>query len=267
MRALNILKQYILFVSCWLACQSAFAIAGSFGSGGGGSSFSGGGYSYSHSYYGSGSGEFSGVFVLILCGIFVCIVIAGSLNSKKKYKRLQHQYDALKHQLEGDIAAAAKQDPLWQESKLRLSTSQAFYKIQAAWEARDQNIAKSYMSDKLFAHQKNMTDTMLEADQKNILDDLELTEIQILAIHDNKNDSLDKFWALLNISVIDYWVNSKTLQHVRGDQSTAVTYTQLWRFVRQQDRWVVDNIDQMVTPDDLQKIQRKSGRSSYQSAS
>lgn len=68
----------------------------------------------------------------------------------------------------------------------------------------------------------------------------------------------DQFWAHLEGSMIDYTIDDTNHRVVSGNNKKAESFTELWKFVRSGDSWVLDEIDQKVSLSDLKNFEAKS---------
>ena len=98
---------------------------------------------------GKGGGGLIGLilapFLFIYSGVITCIVW-----------RKNEQCNDL-------ITKIAKIDSSWNLNKIKSRVEVAFSKVQEAWMARDQEIAKDYMSNRLYLKHKAQTDQMIIA--------------------------------------------------------------------------------------------------------
>jgi len=139
-----------------------------------------------------------------------------------------------------------KQDPVWDPDSIKHRIAQVFFKVQQAWMARDQNLAKDCMSDAIFEKHKIQTDQMIAAHRKNVLESINLTETDIVDVEDFSDNKKDRFWVYLKGSMVDYTIDDTTDRIVSGQQKPE-EFTELWKFIRSGDNWVLDEIDQKVS--------------------
>ena len=145
------------------------------------------------------------------------------------------------------------EDPVWNLDGMKKRVEIVFLKVQEAWMERDQSIAKDYMSEALFQKHKLQTDQMLKEHKKNMLDRINLLESHIVEIADYKDNSKDAMWVYIKGSMIDYMVDDRSENKLSGDSTTPEKFTELWRFIRKENGWVLDEIQQNVSIDDLNK--------------
>jgi predicted lipid-binding transport protein (Tim44 family) len=148
------------------------------------------------------------------------------------------------------LARLEKQDPAWDLDAIRQRISQVFFKVQEAWMERDQNIARDCMSNAIFEKHKMQTDQLISQHRKNILDNINLIETDIVDVEDFADNKKDHFWVYVKGSMSDYTMDDRTDSVVSGNRE-AEDFTELWKFIRAGDVWVLDEIDQKVSLSDL----------------
>jgi hypothetical protein len=146
----------------------------------------------------------------------------------------------------------SKLDNSWDMTKIKDRIEIAFFKIQEAWMARDQEIAREYMSDGLYNKHKAQTDQMLRENRKNVLERINLKEAQVVEVADFEGDTKDNIWVYIKGSMIDYISDSQTGELISGKKDDPDTFTELWKFIKNKNnKWVLDEIDQKVEISDL----------------
>ncbi len=227
---------WLIFVSLFYIPQVLLARGGGGGGGGG-------------SVVGSGSSHVTGkemiltiifTFALILLSLFISILRQVVVIKKSiKIEKLLNQLD--------------KKDIVWNYNNMMAQIETVFFKVQEAWMKRDQGFSKSVMSDKIFNEHKAKTDLMIEESRINILSNISIEEISIFDIEKHKNIELDKFSTLIKAEMIDYEIDEKTQKVLNGSKTTTSRFTEVWRFIRFKDEWVLDEIDQRLTISDVVK--------------
>lgn len=152
-------------------------------------------------------------------------------------------------------------DSSWNFDNFKNNIETAFFKIQQAWMERDQDIAKDYLSKSLYEKHKTQTDNMIKAHEKNILRNISLLEHKMVQVSDYSDNSKDAFWVYIKGSMIDYTINDETGNKIAGKEDDESAFIELWKFIRSDNGWVVDEIDSNVTIDDVKEF--KSFSESY----
>jgi predicted lipid-binding transport protein (Tim44 family) len=148
------------------------------------------------------------------------------------------------------LAKLQKLDPVWDLDAIRRRVSEVFFKVQEAWMERDQNLAKDCMSKAIFDKHKMQTDELIAQHRRNVLEDINLIETEIVDVEDFADNKRDRFWVYLNGSMRDFMADDRTRDIVSG-KDTPEKFTELWKFIRAGDTWVLDEIDQTVSLFDL----------------
>jgi hypothetical protein len=114
------------------------------------------------------------------------------------------------------------------------------------------------MSDAIFQKHKLQTDHLIEEHHKNMLENINLAQVDIVDVEDFVDNRKDRFCAHLEGSMIDYTIDDTNNRVVSGNNTKAESFTELWRFVRSGNTWVLDEIDQKVSLSDLKGFEAKS---------
>jgi hypothetical protein len=148
------------------------------------------------------------------------------------------------------LARLEKQDTVWNLDTIRHRVSEVFFKVQEAWMERDQNLAKDCMSQAIFDKHKRQTDELIAQHRRNVLEDINLTDTDIVDVEDFADNKRDLFWVYLKGSMRDFMADDRTRDIVSGEDKVE-SFTELWKFIRQGDTWMLDEIDSTVTLFDL----------------
>ncbi|MBW6410134.1 Tim44 domain-containing protein [Clostridium weizhouense] len=207
---------------------SAFARAG----GGGHSSSS---HSSSSSSSSSGGGnlfELIGIFIVLLCIFSAVKFVFKLILDKRKAKSISV------------IKELSQNDNNWNYNNMEKDIEEAFYKVQAAWMERNQELAREYMSDKLYNKHKLETKEMRIKKEINILEDMTLLSDAPIGLQDFKGIDKDYIWVHIRAKSKDYTVDEKTSKVVEGEAHKIVHFEEYWKFIRNEYRWVLDEIRQ-----------------------
>ncbi|MDX1902495.1 MAG: Tim44-like domain-containing protein [Gammaproteobacteria bacterium] len=196
--------------------------------------------------HGGGGGGILGLILWPLMVAYSAIVSGIAINKKKHVDQL--------------LAQLSQADSVWDLSGMRNRIVEAFYALQNAWAARNQNLAKGYMSEALYLNYKAQTDAMLDRHDENVLDQINLDDFIVVDIDDFLDDTKDYFWVLMKGSMIDYHINDTTGQLISGDRDTPESFRELWQFVRENNQWVVNRINSSAGITDVAKLHAYSER-------
>lgn len=211
------------------------------GGGGGGGGFSSGGYSSSRSYSSSGGPDNPLVFIAILGG-FAFIFFCFWLHST--YKLRKNKRDA-----ERIIRELTEIDRSWNPKFIGERLNKIYFAVQKAWMERDQDLAKEYMSQRLYDEHKEQTEIMKIKHEKNILKNIRLLGFKIVEVKDYKEDSKDQLWVEIHGAIKDSTIDDRTEEVIKCEPSEQ--FKELWLLIRGETGWVLHEIDPSVTTEDF----------------
>jgi hypothetical protein len=203
-----------------LAPDCAFARAG----GGGGGSH------YSH-YGHSGRGDLI-VMLVMLPVQMLYIFVSDFLFKSKKSDAAE-----LLHRLE-------EIDPLWCESHIYARIEATFFAAQNAWTERNQDLAREFMSDRLYKKHKTQTDAMIHAQRRNVLENVNLIHADVIGVSQFSRNSNDNFYVRISGSMIDYHISTETGEIISGNPKIPEMFTEIWQFTRGDTDWLLNEIEQ-----------------------
>ena len=132
---------------------------------GGGGSYSGGSfhssYSSSSGSGGAGGGVIGGGIMgvgLILWGFVIAIV--SSISSFFAGMKIKEMIIRKNERAREMLEKIDDNDTIWDREKIRARIEEIYFAVQDAWTKRDQNIAKEYMSQRIYKKHKQQTDAM-----------------------------------------------------------------------------------------------------------
>jgi predicted lipid-binding transport protein (Tim44 family) len=210
----------LVIVSALLALGTEVALARAGGGGGGG----------------GGRGGWVSIIALPFMLIYAAIVTLKVREKSQACKEL--------------LAKLQKLDPAWDLDAIRRRVTEVFFKVQEAWVERDQNLAKDCMSQAIFHKHKMQTDQMIAQHRRNVLEDINLIETEIVDVQDFADNKRDRFWVYVKGEMRDFMADDRTRDIVSGNEDKE-KFTELWKFIRAGDTWVLDEIDQKVSLFDL----------------
>ncbi len=206
------------------------ARAGGGGSSGGGWS-SGGGSSMS----GEGGGSLIGAVIAAVFFFFSWVGTTFALIRKNIKTKIL-------------VSRLKSNDSIWDPKFIKPRVGEIYFAVQKAWMERDQDLAKEYMSKRLYNKHKSQTDAMIKKHEKNILENIRLYGIKIIEVEDYLNDSNDNLWIEIMGAIKDYTIDDRSEVELKSVADE--NFTELWRLVRHDDNWVLDEIDSEVDKND-----------------
>ena len=153
-------------------------------------------------------------------------------------------------QVKALLEKISKIDRAWDIDGLKARIEKTYFNVQIAWRDRNQDIAKEYMSERLYLKHKIQTDDMSNRGVRNVMESINLKEAKIIEVLDYRDNSKDMFWVHITGSMVDYTIIEKTGRLIEGEKKNN-SFKELWKFKRQGNTWVLDEIDQDISASDI----------------
>jgi predicted lipid-binding transport protein (Tim44 family) len=230
------------------SAAEAFARAGggnSYGGGGGGGGGSGGGGSGLFSlwpllFVGHGSGAGVIVALIILYYLYQRMQASrgGSSSSDVQEQTVTPQFMNApsrvvdEQAIASGIATIQARDPQFSAQAFLDRAQAAFFKIQQAWAARNQDLARDVMSDALYERHKMQTDQLIANHRIDVLENIVIGHAKIVSV--TPAAPFDSICIAFTASMTDYTIDENTKQIVDG-QRVPTTFTEFWTFIRRAD--------------------------------
>lgn len=176
---------------------------------------------------------------LILIVIVSVLLIYNIVLSTMLYSKNKKAEESLKDFERYDI--------VWNKESMKERIEEIFFEVQKAWTARDQNLAKGSLTQKMFEEHKAKTDELINSGVINMLESIKLIEAKIISVADFKDDSKDVFSSHIKGKMINYIIDDKTKKLVSGDDKHYEPFEEIWHFKREGNKWMLNEIDQKVT--------------------
>jgi predicted lipid-binding transport protein (Tim44 family) len=129
-------------------------------------------------------------------------------------------------------ATIKQRDPGFDERSFLDRAQTAFFKIQQAWQARNQDLARDVMSDALYERHKMQTDQLIAAHQIDVLENIVIGHAKVVDV--KPGTPYDTIVVAFTASMSDYTIDENTKQIVDG-QRVPTTFTEFWTFIRRAD--------------------------------
>ncbi len=143
---------------------------------------------------------------------------------------------------------AAQKDKIWAENTIKPHVKKVFFALQNSYKLRQAELAKDYLTQKLYDQHAQQCEDLLAAYLKPVMLGITLKELEIVRIHDANNDQEDAFCAYLRGTMVDGLFNEKTKQSI--GESDYLGFEECWHFTRNGDQWLLDRIS-----DDASKLE------------
>jgi hypothetical protein len=243
-------------ITVLLVPARAWALAGGAtgsDSGSSGSSGSSGGFSGSSgSSFGGGDSSGGGSWwgLLIFGAFWLLIALAGSRAVRRVARNIVGQGGeravARRARTTEEAALVADSgDAYWHPHALKTRVAEAFFPIQLSWAERDIAGSRPYVSDALYERHRLQLEGLEAQGRVNRIEDLRLTGIEIVRVHNVTDDAEDRFVALVRCSARDWMEDAGTGRVVNGNPRTPTPFEQYWSFSRHPEYgWVLDEIQQ-----------------------
>ncbi len=160
------------------------------------------------------------------------------------------------------IAAIKARDPNFDQAAFLDHAQTAFFKLQQAWQARNQDIARDVMSEALYERHKMQTDQLLANHQIDMLENIVIGHASIVGV--TPASPYDSIVVSFSATMTDYTVDENTKQVVSGNKFPQ-TFTERWTFIRRADAKSVAGATQLAStcPSCGAPLTLKDGRCSY----
>ncbi len=146
----------------------------------------------------------------------------------------------------------ARQDAAVSPATLAATARTTFTQLQQCWQARDYAPMKPLMMPALFDEHVFELQGMVRNHEINIVANLKIEQIDLVNIRYTLQPQDREFTALITASAADYYVDDRSRQWLRGDQSPA-RFQEFWTFHYQAPRWLLREIEQTRESDALKE--------------
>lgn len=129
----------------------------------------------------------------------------------------------------GGIAALKQKDPSFDEQNFKDKAVTAFQKVQYAWEKKDMEIARAFVTDSIM---QRYTVQLQQLKDKHWTNKMENVAVGSTSIADvSQDEKFDKITVQIEASAADYTLDDMTGKIVKGSQ-TPTHFTEYWTFLR-----------------------------------
>ena len=233
-----IFRILLIVICCMCFTVTGYARAGgggSSGGSGGGSGSSSGSGSHSH-YHGQGGRRGGPVEMIIWWGTFICMAGAGTIvfhygiqKAKRKSLRSMKSFE--------------KPGEEWNPKEMKKYVKHAYFVIQECWRRQDTSYAEKYLSKNLIQNWNSKLGWMEVNHEKPVQERVRFLNAAPVFAFDKEGEEHDRVIYLIHGRMIGYYINIDTGEVVRGKTSPE-TFYEYWVFIREDGRWVLDEIRQ-----------------------
>jgi len=130
------------------------------------------------------------------------------------------------------LASIKAHDANFDQAAILDRAQTAFFKLQQAWQARNQDLARDVMSDALYERHKVQTDQLIANHQIDMLENIVIGHAGVVAV--NAATPYDSIVVAISATMTDYTIDENTKQVVSGNKFPQ-TFTERWTFIRRAD--------------------------------
>jgi predicted lipid-binding transport protein (Tim44 family)/uncharacterized membrane protein YgcG len=229
------------------------------GGGGGGGSRGGGGFRSSGGRSSAGgssrplTSDEGRIFALVVIGIVVVIIIV--VIRKTRPENLDQLFD--RNDIEKKsvktiklLEFIAQQDPAVSPEVIRKTVDSAFRKLQECWQAREYEPMKPLLMPDLYADHLGQIRGMARNHEINVISGLQVDAVDLVNVRYTLKEEDREFTALITATATDFYIDDRTSERLRGDQSPA-QFQEFWTFQYYHDAWLLREIEQTAESDIL----------------
>ena len=128
-----------------------------------------------------------------------------------------------------------------------------FHKVVEADIKDDPEVVKEYVTDRMYKVLENLAEKNRADNIDLVRKDIDLETAQIVEVADYKDDSKDQVWIYLSGKWVEYYTNKESGVDIVGEKEKKTFFNEIWKLKRKEDTWVLDQIDERVTPADFRE--------------
>jgi predicted lipid-binding transport protein (Tim44 family) len=187
-------------------------------------------------------------FVLFMGIIFVVLLYSNVLRKSKSSENLDYCYP--ENVIDAKTAKTAKVidylssiDKQWNPEALKSKANDTFLKLQECWQKRDYAPMQPLLMTHLFQQHLQQIDSLKRDHEINMIDSLKVIRVDIVNVRSYNKKNQDEYTSLIEASARDYYIDDRNNRFLRGDDKPE-TFQEFWVFQRQDDRWLLREVDQ-----------------------
>lgn len=139
------------------------------------------------------------------------------------------------------LANAAQLDPAWDATALDARVRSVFLQYQADWSNYNAPNMKQYLSPNNWEYNNLMLVALQQRQRRNLVNNPKILEATVIEVVDPQGSANDSVTYYIRAQANDQLVDTLTNQILYTDDSTFEEY---WRFIRNDNVWLLDHIDQ-----------------------
>jgi len=182
---------------------------------------------------GSGGGSAARGIGLIIGLINLALISYFIYHKNKKAKKV--------------ISQIHNEDTFWDYDKMIDFTNDTFLRMQHAWMERNMDLVKDIVTERLYLDYQKKLNWQKVKHEQNIIEDITIKKTEIIGFEDRLGKDNDSFTVYIKGRLLDYTISDKTQKIYTNKDKSKTAFVDLYYFVRQNDQWYLDKIDNDVT--------------------
>jgi predicted lipid-binding transport protein (Tim44 family) len=126
-------------------------------------------------------------------------------------------------------------------------TNDTFIRMQNAWQERNMDLVKDIVTERLYADYKKQLDWQKVKHEQNMIEDITIKKTEIIGLEDRLGNTNDSFTVFIKGKLVDYTKSDKTDRIYENSSKKKTAFVDLYYFVRENDHWLLDKIDNQVS--------------------
>ena len=176
-----------------------------------------------------GSGTFI-VAVLIAVGVLAIVYLSKRKNGKTGSRPVAAGAQATDPSTLRPMAEYLALDPQFSEEQMREKLSNMYVQFQNAWQSKDMETLRPYLTDALYAKCDRQLDAYRTNRQTNRIERISVLDVQLMGF--KQQGGMDMLVARLKTRIVDYVVNDADGQVIRGSNTAEKFMDYEWDLVR-----------------------------------
>lgn len=145
--------------------------------------------------------------------------------------------------IEQGLAEIRQTDPGFDEGYFLEVASDVFFKVQAGWMRRELDSYRHLLGNQLAEEYAQQFSTMRELGQINKLESIAIRKVEIVAAGSNNGE--DFVTVLFVANLLDYTVDEKTGDLLKGSMTEPIKFSEQWTWARpvRTDAWKLEGVE------------------------
>ena len=189
--------------------------------------------------------ELNSTEIIIFILIAVVLVIVKSNKNNRKPPLNYNNYQPITEQQENVEEKVKLIDELFNEEEFLAWVKDLFVKLQEAWTARDWSTIRYFESNELFEQHQKQLQGYIDNHQINKMERICVKSAKLLKFE--QTGDIDVLTVILNSKMIDYIIDDRTQEIIKGDKATDRHSTYKMVFIRKSGVKTKEKINEINT--------------------